>query len=495
MTKSWKCDVCGYIHHGPQPPETCPVCGVGADQFSAFLVTDEVPKQFAPEAWRCTVCDYVHEGPEPPEVCPICYAPASMFQPMEEVPADAPADSSVRRLVVVGAGIAGFTAARQARRAAPELEITLLSKEPGPPYYRLSLTPFLGGLLPEESLPLKPEGWLDEQEIKLLEGEVASIDREGKKVLLADGSELLYDRLILANGAHPFVPPIPGATREGVATLRTLEDARRIIQRVEGGSARCVCVGGGLLGLEVAGGLLKRGAEVTVLEGFDRLLPRQLAAPAAALLKDRLEREGLTVRTGVVVKELLGDEAVAAVGLESGEEISADLVIVSTGVRPNSYLARQAELEVRHGVLVDDGLHTSDPDILAAGDVAEHEGVLYGLWSAAYAQGQVAGTNAAGGEARFAGMSISTRLKVLDLDLFSIGTFEPEDASYLVFEREEGETYLRLVVRDGRVVGANLYGDASLAGLISDALEGGTQLEEARGLLEKVPGLKEWAGL
>ena len=494
MTKSWKCDVCGYIHRAEEPPETCPICGVGADQFSPFVVAEESPLRVVPQAWRCTVCDYVHEGREPPDTCPICHVPASMFQPMDEVPISAPSSDSVSRVIIIGAGIAGFTAARQARRVAPDLEVTLISKEPGPPYYRLSLTPFLGGLLPEASLRLKPQGWLEEQGINLIEGEVSRIDREAKQVVLTDGRDLPYDRLVLANGAHPFVPPIPGATREGVFTMRTLADARAIISRVEQGEARVVCVGGGLLGLEVAGGLLKRGVSVTVLEGFERLLPRQLASPAAKLLQARLEREGLVIRPGVAVTEFRGDEAVATVALESGEEIPADLVIVSTGVRPNSYLARQADLEVRHGIVVDDELRTSDPDIFAAGDVAEHDGVLFGLWSAAYSQGQVAGVNAAGGAARFTGMAGSTRLKVLDLDLFSVGTFEPADASYAVFEREEAETYLRLVVRDGQVVGANLYGDAALAGVISDALEDGTQLEEVRELMEKVPGLREWIG-
>ena len=494
MIKSWKCDVCGYIHRGEAPPETCPICGVGPELFSPFVVAEEAPVRLVPEAWRCTICDYVHEGPEPPDTCPICYAPASMFQVMDEVPTSAPADNTVKLVLIIGAGIAGFTAASKARRAGEELEVSLISKEPGPPYYRLSLTPFLGGLLPEASLLLKPEGWLEEQRITLIEGEVARIDREVNHIHLTDGRELPYDRLVLANGAHAFVPPIPGATREGVVTLRTLADARQIISRVERAGARCVCIGGGLLGLEVAGGLLKRGVKVTVLEGFERLLPRQLCERAAQLLRARLEQEGLVIRTGVVVTELTGDEAVAGVRLEPGEEIPADLVIISTGVRPNSYLARQAELEVRHGVVVDDELRTSDPDIFAAGDVAEHDGVLYGLWSAAYAQGQVAGANAAGGEARFSAMARSTRLKVLDLDLFSIGIFEPKDASYTLYEQEQEESYLRLVLRDGQVVGANLYGDATLAGVISDAVEDGTQLEEAGQLLEKVPGLREWMG-
>ncbi len=488
--KSHKCDVCGYIHRGPEPPDTCPVCGVGPDLFSPFIMEKEKPAERQPTAWRCTVCDYVHEGPEPPEACAVCDAPASMFQPMEQVSDETPAGAGVSRVVIVGAGIAGFTAARKARQAAPELEITLLNKEAEGPYYRLSLTPVLAGLMPESSLPLKPPDWLEKQGITLRAGEVARIHRKEQKLTLTDGSELPYDRLVLASGAHPFVPPIPGATREGVLTLRTLADMRALVERAERPGLRCACIGGGLLGLEAAGGLARHGATVTVLEGFDRLLPRQLCAPAAALLEQHLRSEGMEIRTGVTVEAITGDEAAAGVLLDSGEEVHADLVLISTGVRPNSYLARQAGLEVRHGVVVDDQMRSSDPTILAAGDVAEHDGTLYGLWSAAYAQGQVAGANAAGGEASFSGMAASTRLKVLDLEIFSIGTFEPEDGSYTVLDEslEEG-AFRRLVVRDGVLVGANLYGDAKLAGLITTAVDRGIQLAEAEKLLEAVPAL------
>lgn len=488
-TTAWKCDVCGYIHQGDAPPDTCPVCGVGPELFSPFEEPSEEPEAPAASAWRCTICDYVHEGEAPPEVCPVCGAPASLFRPMEEVEPVADSDLARARVVILGAGVAGVTAAQQARQAAPEAEIAVVTKEAGPPYYRLSLTPYLAGQVADEELQLKPLSWFEEQRIERVEGEVVAIDRQAQVVSLIDGRTLPYDRLVLANGAHPFVPPVPGVTREGVKTLRTLADSREVLQRAEKARA-CVCIGGGLLGLEAAAALARRlSLSVTVLEGFGWLLPRQLARPAARRLKRDLESTGLTIRTGAVVKELLGDEAVAGVRLEGGEEIPADLVLISTGVRPNSYLARRARLEVKGGVVVDEKLRTSDPKILAAGDVAEHNGLVYGLWSAAFAQGRVAGNNAVGADSSYAAPPPSTRLKVADLDIFSIGRFEPDDGSFNVFEEENDRAYVRLVCRDGKLVGANLYGDTTLAGAITRAVEQGTQLRELSELLKRFPGL------
>lgn len=458
--------------------------------FSPF---DVAPSPRTPEAdaWRCPICDYVHEGDAPPESCPVCGAERGLFE--AQVPASAGASAGVGegeigRIVIVGAGIAGVTAAEQAREASAELEIALVSKEQGLPYYRLNLTRFLAGELDDQSLALQPAQWFEKQRINLIEGEVASIDRESRRVVLRDGAVLPYDRLILANGAHAFVPPLPGVTRDGVFTLRTLEQSRQILGHAKEGT-RCVVIGGGLLGLEAAGALTRRGAWVTVLEGFDWLLPRQLAEPAGRLLQQHLEQQAIVIRCGVRVAEITGDEDVRAVRLDDDEEIPADLVILSTGVRPNSYLARQNGIEVNKGIIVDDHLTTSDPSILAAGDVTEHRGVLYGLWPAAYAQGFIAGANAAGGSLEFSGLPLSSRLKVSDVDLFSIGQFTALDGSYVVIEEQTDAGYYRIVCRDGRITGANLYGDTELASALKTAIEEGTQVAELGALLERFPRL------
>lgn len=488
--KTFKCDVCGYIHVGEEPPETCPICGVGSEMFSVVeLVKTTAPKTEV-TAWRCTICDYVHEGPEPPDECPVCGVGSELFEPVpREISAPQLKDIE-KRIVIVGAGIAGMTAAEHARKTAPRADITIVSDEPGLPYYRLNLTRFLAGEVGEQKLALQQRRWFDNNQIQLIEGEVTEINRTSCHIHLADGQDLDYDTLILANGAHPFVPPIPGATRDGVMAFRTLADARRIIELSPAGT-RCVCIGGGLLGLETAGALTKKGAHVTVVEGFDWLLPRQLPTRAGHLLQGHLEKMGMAIRCGIGVKEIVGDEQVRGVLLADGEELPASLVVMATGVRSNTHLARQCELSVKLGIVVDDRMGTSDPNVFAAGDVAEHLGVVYGIWPTSFAQGVVAGTNAAGGQVEFSGMPPSNSLKVIDTDVFSIGQIQPPDASFGVLEEETNGRYRRFVCRDGRLLGAVLFGDTSLAGPIKEAVEEKTQVLQLVQLTKAIPGLRD----
>ena len=283
-------------------------------------------------------------------------------------------------MVIVGAGIAGLSAAEAARKQAPRAELTLLSREAHLPYYRLNLTRFLAGEVSEADLPIHPAGWYRDNAIDFRGGvEAAELLPDQHALSLRDGTRIGFDKLILTAGAHPFVPPLGGATRQGVTSLRTLDDARAILATLQPGM-RCVCVGGGILGLEAAGGLARGGAEVTVLEGHGWLMPRQLPQPTGPRMQRHLEGLGIRLRTNARTKEILGDERVAAVLLDDGATLPADLVLITTGVRPNSFLARRAGLEVAGGVVVNDQLVSSHPDVLAAGDVAEHRGVLYGTW-------------------------------------------------------------------------------------------------------------------
>ncbi len=487
MTDTWKCDVCGYVHSGAEPPRSCPVCGADRDCFGPLVIVAARPPDLHASVWRCTICDHLNPGSEPPENCPVCGAPAHLFEPSGTA-TPATFASDVKRLVIVGAGVAGVTAAEEARKAAPDVAIVLVSRERSLPYYRLNLTRYLAGEVSADELIMQPEGWYRERRIDWQAGEVMSIDREARRVGLRDGTWLLYDRLILAGGSHPFVPPIAGVTRDGVGVLRTLDDACAIEGRLAPGR-RCVCLGGGLLGLETAGALQKRGGQVTVLEGQPWLLPRQLPRQGGELLQELIEGRGIGVRCGVEIRELSGDEQVRGVRLEDGSELPAELVVVSAGVRPNSYLARQAGLKVDTGILVDDRMTTSDPAILAAGDIAEHRGLLYGIWPASYAQGMIAGLNAVGGTADFSGLPPTTRLKVLDVDLFSIGALALPDASYRLVEERDGGTYRGLVIRDGRIVGAALLGDSSLAAPLTEAVREATPLAELPELVAAFPRL------
>ncbi|MCP4694639.1 MAG: NAD(P)/FAD-dependent oxidoreductase, partial [Desulfobacterales bacterium] len=237
-----------------------------------------------------------------------------------------------------------------------------------------------------------------------------------------------------------------------------------------------VVIGGGILGLEIAGALAGRSGKVTVLEGFDWLMPRQLNRKAATLLQDHLRGLGVDLKTGVMVDELVGDERVAGVLLKNGETVPGDLVIMAAGVRSNSHLARTAGLRVNQGVIVNEFLQTSAPGVFAAGDIAEHGGVLYGLWTAAQYQGSIAGMNAAGERVEFGGIPRSNSIKVLDVDLLSIGRFEPDDGSYVTVEKEFDGAYLYFMFRDSRLVGSILYGDASIGGQVKKVIEEGVDM-------------------
>ncbi len=484
---AWKCDVCGYVHQGAASPDGCIICGADAEHFSPLAIIRGTVEKPAGNRWRCSICDHVEAGAKPPDRCSICGAAANLFEVVAEE-ASVCGNTAIEKILILGGGVAGVTAAEEARKCTAKPSITLISKEPGLPYYRLNLTRFLAGEVQEQELPLQPANWFAEKNITLIEGEALQIDRQKKQVLLRDGRQFAYDKLVLTSGSHPFVPPIPGATRDGVRTLRTLSDARQILERLQTG-LRVVCIGGGLLGLETAGALARRGAKVTVFEGHPWLMPRQLPQQAAILLQKQLEGMGIKVICGAQIQELAGDEHLRSVLLTDGREIPAELAVISAGVRPNSCLARQAELKVKSGLIVDDRMITSDPDILSAGDLTEHNGRLYGIWPASYAQGVVAGINAAGGAAEFPGLSLATRIKVVDVDLFSVGQLNLTDASYRLVEKTVNSCYYGLVCRDNHLVGAALFGDTSLAAVLKEAIETEQQLQELPVLLDRFPEL------
>jgi nitrite reductase (NADH) large subunit len=472
-TRAWQCTVCGYVHEGTEPPETCPVCGVSREQFEPHEPSTE--GQALPHRWRCLVCDYEHEGPEPPETCPVCGAGADQFVEIIDQPDAAvtvpPTTGSTARIAIVGAGIAGLAAAEAARAADPRAEVVLYSAETELPYYRLNLTLLLAGEIGEAELPVHPEAWYTEQRIVLRLGvEVRRLLPGDHLLELADGSREPFDRMVLAVGARPFIPPIPGADLPGVTCLRRADDARGLLGRVRNG-ARCVCIGGGILGLEIAGALARQGAPVHLLESFDWLLPRQLNRRAGEVLGRHVKGTGIELICGASTAAITGSGKVEGVALKDGRALPADLVILATGVRANLDLAREAGLEVAQGLVVSDGLVTSHPEVLAAGDGTEHRKTLYGLWTASLAQGRIAGANAVGRDLEFKGIPRANTLKVLGLPLFSIGVVEPGNGDCREFEEELEDRYFRFLFDQGRLVGAILLGDASLATRVAAAVQ------------------------
>jgi nitrite reductase (NADH) large subunit len=486
--KAWRCNVCGYNHTGDAPPEICPICGVGSSEFKPWkemlsaldqdptLNPDPEPA-VAPGKWRCKICGYVHEGPEPPDICPLCGASKDQFEAEAgaETAGAVAGSGAGLRVLVAGAGIAGISAVEAVREAAPEARVTLVSQE-DLPYYRLNLTRFLAGEVTESDLPIHSRSWYADQKIDLKSGiSVSGVRPDDHAVDLSNGTTLSYDKLILTVGAHPFIPPFPGAYLDGSMALRTVDNAKAILERAQQGS-RCVCIGGGILGLETAGALAGRGVQVTLLEGHTSLMPRQLNRRAGELLGEFTISRGIDLLLEARTAEIVGPDKVTAVRLEDGTLIPADLVVITTGVRPNSFHARQAGLEVNHGVVVDNHLKCSNPDIFAAGDVAEHRGICYGIWSAAQYMGKIAGLNAAGADVEFGGIPMSNTLKVLGYDMFSIGRVEPADGAGRPIEEEKDGNYCRFLFRDGKLIGAVLLGDISASGAVRKAVESGENL-------------------
>ncbi len=362
--------------------------------------------------------------------------------------------------LIVGNGVAGNTAAETIRKYDAAGEILIFTKEKYPFYYIPGLPEYLSGERPLPRLIIHDEKWYGDNRIKLnLETEITRIDAPRKQAFTSGGETCSYNKLLLATGGNSFVPPIKGADLPGVFTLRTIGDADALREKAAQ-SKRLALIGGGLLGLEAGNGLRKLGLEVEVIEFFPRLLPRQMDIPGAALLQQQMEEMGFHFHLGATTREIGRQNDGLRVHLESGAAIDADLVLISAGTRPDLTLARSLGLEIDKGVKVDDTLKTGLDDIYAAGDLIEHQGRYYGLWTAAAEQGRVAGLAMAGQPARYAGTVPSNILKVVGIDLMAAGEIDPEGRlEALVSKDEVQKTYRKLVVQDNVIIGVILLGD------------------------------------
>lgn len=386
----------------------------------------------------------------------------------------------MQRYIIVGNGVAGVTAAQSIVRADPALEVHIFGAEPYPYYQRPRLWEFLAGEIEQQTLYFRPLEWYAAKGIQVhLGARVAELDPAEHRLTLADGSSISYDRLLLATGGRPFVPPFAGGDKGGVFTLRTLDDAW-VIKSYARDIRSAVVIGGGLLGLEMARALLALGLrrerpsarardegaaerlDVSVLEYEPRLLPRQLDAEGAQVLQARLEAMGLHFLTDAATETILGNERVTGVRLKDGRVVNGEMVLISTGIRSQVDLAREAGLEVNRGVIVDEQLRTSVADVYAAGDVAEFEGVVYGIIPAAMEQAQVAAANmVADGSATYSGTVPATTLKIVGIDLTCLGEATATGDEFVVLRQVDPTTgvYRRLALRDGKIVGAILLGD------------------------------------
>ena len=387
------------------------------------------------------------------------------------------------KLVVVGNGMAGCRAVEELLARAPDrFDITIFGAEPRVNYNRIMLSPVLAGEKSFEDIIINGQGWYEENKITLHAGDpVTAIDREAKTVTTAAGHVETYDFLLLATGSNPFMIPVPGKDLEGVVTFRDLDDVEKMLQAARTGR-HAVVIGGGLLGLEAANGLNLNGMEVTVIHLASTLMERQLDEAAGFLLQKELESRGVRILTGAVTEAYLGDTGVRAVRLKDGTEIPADIVVVAAGIRPNVALAQGAGLAVNRGILVDDLMHTSDPDIFAVGECVEHRGMVYGLVAPLWEMCRAFGDCLAAIETQgYQGSVLSTKLKVTGVDVFSAGDFSPgDDKEDIVFRDARRGVYKRLIVCGDRLVGAILYGDARDGSWYFQLLKEGASIADIR---------------
>lgn len=378
------------------------------------------------------------------------------------------------KLVIVGGGIAGVTTARYVTDRDPSCEIAIYSDESYPYYPRPRLIDLIAGDASPEAIIADPPDWYARRGIDLHLGRcAAALDPEAHRVTMADGEVIGYDRLLLANGARAWVPPIPGTELDGVFALRSMDDALAIRQRARA-SRRAVVLGGGLLGLDLAHAIRAHDVQVTVVELLPRLLPRQLDEEGASILQGIIERGGVGVITGQACARIEAKGAVRRIHLKSGDQLEADMVVISAGVQPNLALAQSGGLACNRGVVVDERLRCSHADILAAGDVAEFRGRVWGIIPAALAQARVAAAQITGDtDVEYHDIVPSTTLKVTGIDVASIGEAIPEgDGSVAEVRRSDPAAgiYQKLVVRDGRIVGAILVGDRSRIGPVTQLM-------------------------
>jgi len=368
-----------------------------------------------------------------------------------------------QRLVMVGNGMAGMRVIEDLLRIAPDAyDITIFGAEPHGNYNRILLSPVLAGEKRFEDIVLHDLAWYARQGITLHTGDpVQSIDRTRRLVRTQGGVEAGYDRLLLATGSTPNRLPIPGKDLPGVITFRDVADVGKMLEASRE-LRHAVVIGGGLLGLEAANGLSQQGMDVTVVHKTEALMERQLDAYAAALLQRSLESRGLKFVLDAKTVAVEGEQRASGLRLADGRVIPADLVVMTAGVTPNAALAKSAGLQCGRGVLVDDTLQTYDPRVYAVGECVQHRNATYGLVAPLWEQARVCAAHLAGfGHLRYTGSVVSTSLKVTGIELFSGGNFAGgEGCEVLILRDPEAGIYKRIVLKDNRICGVLLYGDA-----------------------------------
>lgn len=392
----------------------------------------------------------------------------------------------MERLLVVGNGMAGLRFVEEALKESPgRFAVTVVGKEPQPAYNRVLLSSLLAGDIGENDVRLREPGWYADNAIELITGDGAvDLDLAGRKVKLASGRVLAFDKLVFATGSNPIRLPIPGAGLKGVITFRDQADIAAM-RRFAATGERAIVIGGGLLGIEAAYGLARANVPVTLIHLMDRLMERQLDARAAVMLEHALTARGIDVVLEAETACIDGDDRVEGITLKDGRRIAGGMVVFAIGIRPETSLAREGGITCNRGILVDDGLASEVPDVYAIGECAEHRGLVYGLVEPAYAQAKVLAARLAGGDAVYEGTVLATNLKVSGVPVFSAGDFQGGDGTEDIILSDPGlATYKRLVVRRSegvqRLVGAVLFGDTGDGLWYLDLIRSGAAIDRMR---------------
>ncbi len=374
--------------------------------------------------------------------------------------------------LIIGNGVAGNSAAESIRQADPRANIAIFSKEKYFFYYTPGLPDYICGEKQLKDITIHDEKWYSRKKIDLHLGEeILEIDLFNKTALSQKSMKYAYDKLLLACGSNSFLPSIPGSSSAGVFTLRRFDDAERIRQAAKE-AQQAVIIGGGLLGLEAGNALRKLGLKVTVVEFFPRLLPRQTDLTGAQVLYEKMKEMGFHFYLGAKTQAIEKTPTGLWVSLESGEKLFSQIVLISAGTRPEVSLAPKLNLPVNKGIKVNETLSTGLPDVYAAGDIAEFNGQVYGIWPAAREQGKIAGFNMAGQTIIYKGTLPINTLKVAGIDLFCAGEIDPEEKmEAMVYKDEQTKIYRKLVIKDNILTGAILFGDVRGAREIQKVIE------------------------
>jgi nitrite reductase (NADH) large subunit len=390
-----------------------------------------------------------------------------------------------KKLVIIGNGMAPGRMLDELFEKAPGLyDVTIFNAEPRVNYDRIMLSPVLSGEKAYEDIIIHSDDWYAAHGVTLHKGaKVAKIDRETKTVTAENGVTASYDKLVIATGSSPFIIPVPGHDLPGVLAYRDLDDVSKMLD-IAARKGRAVVIGGGLLGLEAAYGLKRQGMEVTVIHLMPTIMERQLDPAAAYLLEKALTERGIEIVTKANTKRIIGEDKVTGIELEDGRIIDAEMVVMAVGIRPASGLAKDAGIAVNRGIVVDDGMMTSDPDVYALGECAEHRGVCYGLVAPLYESARVLADRLTGGSGEYQGSVVNTKLKVTGINLFSAGDFaDGDDRQEIVLRDANAGVYKRLILKDNRIIGAVLYGETADGSWFFDLMKRQVDITEMRDTL------------